>query len=157
MDIPSFNIKRGVFQGDTLSPLIFLAVFNTLIQLCNSLSTCGFSLRLPVPNSSGLRPHCKNSWVTLTTFLGCLSCISVTKKCYQGFLECPLRNLFFSYISYKSLISEDLFAYIPCNHSNQGTLQEQMCKIKETTNFTIKCCFIGFLKGDTNLPKREAS
>ena len=25
----------------------------------------------------------KNTWVTLTTFLGCLSCISVTKECYQ--------------------------------------------------------------------------
>ena len=26
--------------------------------------------------------HCKNTWVTLTIFLGCLNCISVTKKCY---------------------------------------------------------------------------
>ena len=51
-----FNIKRGVFQGDTLSPLIFLVAFNPLIQVCNSLSTHGFSLRLPVPNSSGLPP-----------------------------------------------------------------------------------------------------
>ena len=25
--------------------------------------------------------HCENTWVTLTIFLGCLSCISVTKKC----------------------------------------------------------------------------
>ena len=32
--------------------------------------------------------HCKNTWVPLTTFLGCLSFISVTKKCYKiGFLE----------------------------------------------------------------------
>ena len=50
------NIKHGVFQGDTLSPLIFLVVFNLLIQVCNRLSTCGFSLRLLVPNSSGLPP-----------------------------------------------------------------------------------------------------
>ena len=29
--------------------------------------------------------HCKNTWVTSTTLLGCLS---VTKECYQiGFLE----------------------------------------------------------------------
>ena len=35
-----------------------------------------------------------------TTFLGCLSCISVisvTKECYQiGLLESPTRNIFFS-------------------------------------------------------------
>ena len=39
--------------------------------------------------------HCKNTWVTLTIFLGCLSFINVTKKCYLvGFLESPLRNFF---------------------------------------------------------------
>ena len=53
---PPFSIKRGVFQGDTLSPLIFLVAFNPLIQVCNTLSTCGFSLRLPIANSSGLPP-----------------------------------------------------------------------------------------------------
>ena len=30
--------------------------------------------------------HCKNTWVTLTIFLGCLSCINVTKECDQGML-----------------------------------------------------------------------
>ena len=53
-----------------------------------------------------------------------------------------IEHLFFSYISYKSVISEDLFAYIPCNrsHATKETLdlQEQMCKIKETTNFPKK-------------------
>ena len=30
-------------------------------------------------------------------------------------------------------------------------MQEQMCKIKKTTNLSLqKCWFIGFLKGDTN-------
>ena len=44
--------------------------------------------------------HCKNTWVTSTTILGCPSCISVTKECYQiGFLESSLRSFFFSYIS----------------------------------------------------------
>ena len=38
-----FSIKHGVFQGDTLSPLIFFVAFNPLIQVCNSLSTCGLS------------------------------------------------------------------------------------------------------------------
>ena len=41
------------------------------------------------------RYHCKNTWVTSTTFLGCLSCIRVTKECYQiGFLEGSLRSFF---------------------------------------------------------------
>ena len=53
---PSFKIERGVFQGDTLSPLIFLLAFNPLIELCKSLSSCGFQLLLPVPNSNGLPP-----------------------------------------------------------------------------------------------------
>ena len=53
---PNFKIQRGVFQGDTLSPLIFLLAFNPLIELCNTLSSCGFSLKLPVPDSSGLPP-----------------------------------------------------------------------------------------------------
>ena len=41
--------------------------------------------------------HCEN---TLTTFLGCLSCIRVTKECNQiGFSETSLRSSFFSYSS----------------------------------------------------------
>ena len=51
-----FQIKRGIFQGDTLSPLIFLVAFNLLIELCNKLPSCGFCLKLSVPNSSGLPP-----------------------------------------------------------------------------------------------------
>ena len=42
-----FTIGKGVFQGDTLSPLIFLVAFNPIIQLAESLPTCGFQLRLP--------------------------------------------------------------------------------------------------------------
>ena len=53
---PCFKIQRGVFQGDTLSPLIFLLAFNPLIELCNSLPSCGFSLKLAIPDSSGLPP-----------------------------------------------------------------------------------------------------
>ena len=36
--------------------------------------------------------HCKNTWVTLITFLGCLSCISVTKECDQGMLPRNATN-----------------------------------------------------------------
>lgn len=42
-----FMIGKGVFQGDTLSPLIFLVAFNPIIQLAESLPTCGFQLSLP--------------------------------------------------------------------------------------------------------------
>ena len=51
---PSFKIEWSVFQGDTLSPLTFLLAFNPLIELCKCLSSCGFQLLLPVPNSNGL-------------------------------------------------------------------------------------------------------
>jgi len=48
---PPFEIKWGMFQGDTLSPVIFLTVFNPLVEFSNHLPTCGFSLKVPVPNS----------------------------------------------------------------------------------------------------------
>ena len=51
-----FEIKCGMFQGDTLSPVIFLTVFNPLIELSSRLTTTGFSLKVPVPNSVGLPP-----------------------------------------------------------------------------------------------------
>ena len=48
---------------------------------------------------------------TSTTFLGCPSCITVTKECYQiGLLESSLRDV----STLASLfLSEDLFGYIP--------------------------------------------
>ncbi len=49
-----FPIHRGVFQGDTLSPLIFLIAFNPVIQLAQSLSTLGFRLILPDSNQREL-------------------------------------------------------------------------------------------------------
>ena len=51
-----FKIERGIFQGNTLSPLIFLVTINPLIKLCNKLPSCGFCLKVPVPNSCGLSP-----------------------------------------------------------------------------------------------------
>ena len=55
-----FVISRGVFQGDTLSPIIFLIAFNPIIQLAQSLPTCGFQLR--IPNSSPETPK-TNSYI----------------------------------------------------------------------------------------------
>ena len=94
--------------------------------------------------------------ITSNTFLGCLSCISVTKECYQiDFLESSFKELF-QFHQIVSLIfqntylfSEDLFGQIPFQKTylatflsflpqlcNQGALQGQMYKIKETTNLT---------------------
>ena len=42
-----FKIGRGVFQGDTFSPLIFLIAFNPIIQLAQSLNNCEFRPRMP--------------------------------------------------------------------------------------------------------------
>ena len=55
-DTCTFPIQRGVFQGDTLSPLIFLLCFNPILKLAQSLQGKGFSLHLPVPSSEGLPP-----------------------------------------------------------------------------------------------------
>ena len=53
---PPFEIKWGMFQGNTLSPVIFLNVFNPLVELSNNIQTCGFSLKVLVPNSVVLPP-----------------------------------------------------------------------------------------------------
>mgnify|MGYP003407069818 CR=1 FL=1 len=39
-----FYMKKGVFQGDPLSPLIFLAAFNPIIEFLKSKSSSGFPL-----------------------------------------------------------------------------------------------------------------
>ena len=53
---PTFEIKRGMFQGNTLSLIIFLAVFNPLIELSSQITTSDFFLKMSVPNSVGLPP-----------------------------------------------------------------------------------------------------
>ena len=56
----------------------------------NSLTECSVIIRSCIKERSIMytQLHCKNTWVTLTTFLGCPSCISVTKECCQvGFLN----------------------------------------------------------------------
>jgi len=51
---PIFPITRGVFQGDTMSPIIFLMVFNPILKLVQSLSHPGFAFRILIPNSIDL-------------------------------------------------------------------------------------------------------
>ena len=46
LETPRFSIERGVFQGDTLSPLIFLLAFNPIVEAINSVEP-GFQLMLP--------------------------------------------------------------------------------------------------------------
>ena len=53
---PEFAITRGVFQGDTLSPMLFLLCFNPIISFIQQLPTCGFYLLLDLDNSIGLPP-----------------------------------------------------------------------------------------------------
>ena len=53
---PPFPIEKGVFQGDTLSPLIFLLCFNPIVKLATALEGHGFSLQSPIPDSEGLPP-----------------------------------------------------------------------------------------------------
>ena len=51
---PEFSVKRGVFQGDTLSPIIFLVAFSPIIHLIDAIQSGGFCFKSPVPNSSDL-------------------------------------------------------------------------------------------------------
>ena len=41
-------ISKGVFQGHTLSPLIFLIAFNPVLTAAHWLSTLGFRKKVPV-------------------------------------------------------------------------------------------------------------
>jgi retron-type reverse transcriptase len=47
-----FHCKRGVIQGDPLSPLLFVLAADLLQLIVNKASDCGI-LRLPLPNACG--------------------------------------------------------------------------------------------------------
>ena len=40
----NFQIEKGAFQGDTLSPLLFLLAFNPILQVVYSYPACGFKM-----------------------------------------------------------------------------------------------------------------
>ena len=91
--------------------------------------------------------HWKNTWVTSTTFLGCLSCISVTKECYQmSFLEGSLRSVF---ISCRRPIWLHSWHY----YHNHATKAGAVVWDQRNNKPHQKCWFMGFLKGDPNLRK----
>ena len=49
---PLLQIKCGVFQGDTLSPLLFLLAFNPLLHSIISHPSRGYSLSIPHERSN---------------------------------------------------------------------------------------------------------
>ena len=51
---PEFSVKRGVFQADTLSPVIFLLSFSPIIRLIDAIQSGGFCFKSPIPNRSDL-------------------------------------------------------------------------------------------------------
>ena len=59
-------VERGIFQGDTLSLILFLLCFNPIIKFATSLPSSGYSLSLKVLNGKGLPPigaHLYVEWV----------------------------------------------------------------------------------------------
>jgi len=51
-----FSIYRGVFQGDTLSPLLFNLAINPLLAYLSTSEDCGYSAQVHAANSIGLPP-----------------------------------------------------------------------------------------------------
>ena len=43
-NVPIFEIKRGIYQGDSLSPLIFIMTIDPLTKLLNKSNT-GYNLK----------------------------------------------------------------------------------------------------------------
>ena len=61
---PVFPISRGVFQGDTMSPIIFLIAFNPVLKLAQSLDCPGFAFRIPITDSEDF-PDCDSNILVL--------------------------------------------------------------------------------------------
>ena len=52
-----FPITRGVFQGDTMSPIIFLMALTPAIKMMGKINCPGFYFTIPIPKSQDV-PHC---------------------------------------------------------------------------------------------------
>ena len=56
-ETPPIPFCRGVFQGDTMSPIVFLLAFNPLLKLAADLNQGhGYSIELPLQNSDDFPP-----------------------------------------------------------------------------------------------------
>ena len=53
---PKFTIQKGVFQGDTMSPVIFLAVFSPVIERIQKLQYPSCPITIPIVASENLPP-----------------------------------------------------------------------------------------------------
>ena len=66
-ETPPIPFCRGVFQGDTLSPIIFLLAFNPLLKLAADLNQGhGYSIELPLQGSEELPPLDSSIYVKWT-------------------------------------------------------------------------------------------
>ena len=52
----TFAVQRGVFQGDTLSPIIFLLCFDPVIKLATQHPSKGYVPSITIPDSESLPP-----------------------------------------------------------------------------------------------------
>ena len=106
------------------------------------------------------RYHCKNTWVALTTFLGCLSCISVTKQCYQIWFYWNFISEASSLVTVVSLFFQKTYLATFLAFLTQTTQPRnwgQMCKTNETTNLTRNANLYAFWKTILFWQKREVS
>ena len=103
-------------------------------------------------NNTGRLYTAKTLGLLQTSILGHLSCIRVTKECYQiGFLEGSWEAFSISYTSsflfffFRRPIWLHSWQYYH-NHATKELLQGQMCKIKETSNITTNGDLFTFWK-----------
>ena len=59
-----FPISCGVFQGHTMSPIIFLIAFSPVLKLAQSLDCPGFAFRIPITDSEDF-PDCDSNILVL--------------------------------------------------------------------------------------------
>ena len=52
-----FPINRGVFQVDTMSPIMFLMALTPVIKMMENINCPGFYFNIPIPKNQDL-PHC---------------------------------------------------------------------------------------------------
>ena len=55
-ETPSFRVTKGIFQGDTLSPILFLLCFSPITAYAEKISFTGFQMIHTLPHSSNLPP-----------------------------------------------------------------------------------------------------